>query len=122
MATTKTVTNTSVPYYYYLYYNHCCTTIITLRWKERVLDPGFDQKDGNVVIMTSGDSAQVWKQKKKGKYSLYFLGSEVLNLPFKMMSRFRLIHAVWPGPSAKRLQIQALLRQIYVPEMVIKYA
>jgi len=87
-------------------------------WKEKVLDINFHRADGNVVLMTSGDGAQVWKSKKKGKYSLFFLGSEVLNLPFDLMSRYRILHAVWPGPHALRKEVQTLLREVYVPEMV----
>lgn len=87
-------------------------------WKEKVLDTNFSEKEGNVVLMSSGDGAQVWKGKKKGKVSLFFLGSEVCNLPYKLMSKHRIIHAVWPGPGADREQVQVLLRNIYVPEMV----
>lgn len=87
-------------------------------WQEKVLDTGFHQTDGNVVLMSSGDGATVWKSKKKSKYSLFFIGSEVKNLPFRLMSKHRILHAVWPGPSANREQIQLLLRHVYVPEMV----
>ena len=87
-------------------------------WKERVTDTGFHLRDGNVVLMSSGDGATVWAAKKKSKYSLWFLGSEIRNLPFRLMSKYRILHAVWPGPKANREQVQALLRAVYVPEMV----
>jgi hypothetical protein len=87
-------------------------------WKERVIDTKFHLKDGNVALMTSGDGAQVWKSKKSGKYSMFFLGSEVLNLPFTLKSRHRILHVVWPGPNHDREEVQCLLRELYVPEMV----
>lgn len=91
-------------------------------WKERVLDTNFHEEDGNVVIMTSGDGAQVWKGKKSGKLGLFFLGSEVCNLPFKLKSKYRIIHLVWPGPKqASTEQVQMLLRKFYVPELVYRY-
>lgn len=87
-------------------------------WQERVIDTEFHLKDGNVVLMASGDGATCWKGKKNGRYSMFFLGSEVLNLPFKLMSRHRILHAVWPGPTHDRERVQLLLRHVYVPEMV----
>lgn len=89
-------------------------------WKEKVLDTEFHLTEGNVALMTSGDGAEVWKAKKRKKYSVYFLGSEVLNLPFNLMSRQRILHAVWPGPGHDRKQVQLLLRRVYVPEMVLR--
>jgi hypothetical protein len=87
-------------------------------WKERVIDTNFHLHDGNVVLMSSGDGAQVWKSKKSGKYSLFCVGSEVLNLPFRLMAKHRILHVIWPGPGAPREEVQTLLREIYVPEMV----
>ena len=87
-------------------------------WKEKVLDTDFHRHDGNVVLMSSGDGALIWKSKKRGKYSVFFVGSEVLNLPFSLMCKHRIFHDIWPGPGSNRQEIQTLLREIYVPEMV----
>jgi hypothetical protein len=71
-------------------------------WKKWVLDSGFADVDGGVVLGTSGDGAPPWKRRGRFKYSIFFLSSEILNLPFKKMSNHknRLLHFIWPGPGA----------------------
>ena len=55
-------------------------------WKRWVLDSGFADEDGGIVLGTSGDGAPPWKKRGRLKYSIWFCASEVLNLPFDEMS------------------------------------
>lgn len=52
------------------------------------------------MLGTSGDGAPPWKHRAMGKYTIYFVSSEILNFPFHIMSDFstRLLHVIWPGP------------------------
>ena len=58
-------------------------------WKRWVLDSGFANIDGGIVLGTSGDGAPPWKRRGRMKYSCYFMASEVLNFPFKIMSDYK---------------------------------
>ena len=71
-------------------------------WKKWVIDSGFADRDGSIVLCTSGDGAPPWKKRGRFKYSVYFCSSEVINFPFKIMSDYkhRLLHYMWPGPKA----------------------
>jgi hypothetical protein len=71
-------------------------------WKRWILDSGFADHDGAVVLGASGDGAPPWKKRGMFKYSVFFCGSEVLNLSFERMSDYknRILHYMWPGPQA----------------------
>ena len=58
-------------------------------WKKWVLDSGFADVDGGVVLGTSGDGAPPWKRRGRLKYSVYFMSSEVLNFPFDIMRNYK---------------------------------
>jgi hypothetical protein len=58
-------------------------------WKRWVLDSGFADTDGGVVLGTSGDGAPPWKRRGRLKYSVYFMASEILNFPYKIMSDYK---------------------------------